>query len=59
VREGQQSVYAALDDHGRELILEPETGTWQQCERRGDRHLCRDSNARRTWRAYREPLQRK
>lgn len=59
VREGQQSVHAALDDHGRALILVPETGAWQQCEWRGDRHLCRDTNERRTWRAYREPLQRK
>jgi hypothetical protein len=58
VREGQQSVYVALDGNGRELILEPETGAWQQCEWRRDRHLCRDSNERRTWRAYREPSRR-
>jgi hypothetical protein len=54
VRQGQQSVYVALDQKGRELIVEVGTGRWQICEPRGT-HLCRDSNAPRTWRPYREP----
>ena len=29
VRDGQQSVYVALDERGSELGLEPETGRWQ------------------------------
>ena len=59
VRDGQQSVYVALDDKGSELIAEPETGQWQYCERRQNKHLCRDSNAGRVWRPYREPALRK
>jgi hypothetical protein len=59
VRGDQQSVYVALDDRGSELILEPETGRWQYCERWGEPHLCRDTNAPRDWRAYREPALRK
>lgn len=60
VREGQQTIYIAMDDKGRELIVEPETGRWQQCEWRSkEMHQCRDSNDSRTWRAYREPALRK
>jgi len=59
VREGQQSVYIALNDKGRELILEPETGRWQQCEWREKKHLCRDSNTTRVWRAFQEPVLKK
>ena len=56
VRDGQQTIYIAMDDKGRELIVEPETGRWQQCEWRAkDKHQCRDSNASRIWRAYQEP----
>lgn len=50
VREGQQSVYIALDEKGRELIFAPVTGRWQICEPRSGIHLCRDSNVPRTWR---------
>ena len=59
VRAGQQSVYLALDDKGRELIVEPETGAWQQCERRGGVHQCRTTNAGRQWQPFREPALRK
>jgi hypothetical protein len=55
VREGQQSVYVALDEKGRELIFEVATGRWQICESRSGTHLCRNSNAPRTWRPYRQP----
>ena len=61
VREGQQSIYVALDDKGSELLLEPESGRWQYCEHRKDpkQHLCRDSNSNRVWRAFQEPSLRK
>ncbi len=55
VREGQQSVYVSMDDNGRELIFDPETGAWQVCEQRGEQHLCRTANADREWRNYVEP----
>lgn len=58
VRDGQQSIYIALDDQGAELIVEPETGRWQVCQWRGERHECRDTNAPRVWGAYREPPRR-
>jgi hypothetical protein len=54
VREGQRSVYVALNDKGSEVILDPETGAWQQCEWRGKQHQCRDDNTRREWRSFRE-----
>lgn len=56
VRDGQKSIYIAMDDKGTEVILEPETGRWQQCAWRGTAHLCRDRNDGREWRPYhREP----
>jgi hypothetical protein len=54
VRQGQQSVYVALNDRGSELIVEPETGAWQYCAARGSRHLCRAARDGR-WRPYQEP----
>jgi hypothetical protein len=59
VRDGQQSVYISLDGKGSELIVEPETGQWQNCEWRKDKHQCRDSNVSRVWGQYREPTLRK
>ena len=59
VRAGQQSVYLALDDKGRELIVEAETGAWQQCERRDGVHQCRTTNSGRQWQPFREPALRK
>ena len=55
VRDGQQSIYVAMDDKGTALMLEAETGRWQQCAWRGKTHLCRDRNAGREWRPFREP----
>lgn len=54
VRAGQRSIYVAVNGKGTEIIFEPETGAWQQCEWRGTRHQCRDDNARRDWRPFRE-----
>jgi hypothetical protein len=59
VREGQQSIYVALNVKGSELILEPETGRWQYCEWQGKTHPCRDTNSPRIWRAYQEPALKK
>lgn len=59
VRDGQQTIYIALDDKGTELIVEVETGRWQSCERRGARHECRTANAARAWQPFREPVLRK
>ena len=59
VRDGQQSIYIALDDKGSELIVEPETGGWRSCEWRSDKHQCRDSNSTRVWRPFREPALRR
>jgi hypothetical protein len=58
VRDGQQSVYVAVNDKGAELILEPETGAWQYCDWRDGKHLCRSTNDSRVWRSYREPALR-
>ena len=56
VRAGQRSVYVSMSGkEGTELILQPENGAWQQCEWRGEQHLCRDENVKRTWRTFREP----
>jgi hypothetical protein len=54
VRPGQRSIYVGLHGKGSEVIFDPETGSWQQCEWRGQQHQCRDDNARRAWRAFRE-----
>jgi hypothetical protein len=59
VRDGQQSVYVGLDNKGSELILEPETGQWQHCRWRGEKHQCRHSTAPGVWGAFREPALRK
>jgi hypothetical protein len=53
VRPGQRSIYVSLNDKGSEVILDPETGSWQQCEWRGQQHQCRDDNVRRAWRPFR------
>jgi hypothetical protein len=58
IRDGQQSIFVALNDQGSSLIVEPETGRWQVCQQRGDLHQCRDANAPRVWRAYQEPPRR-
>jgi hypothetical protein len=55
VRDGQQSLYVALDEEGTELVVETETGAWQFCQWRGAEHLCRTTNANRNWTGYVEP----
>jgi hypothetical protein len=59
VRDGQQSVYIALDDKGSTVILEPETGGWQHCRWHDKKHLCRTSSAPAVWGAFREPALQK
>ena len=56
VREDKQSIYISMDGNGTEVILDAETGRWQQCGWRGKTHLCRDRNAGREWRGFREPV---
>ncbi len=55
VRSDQQSLYVSVDDGGRELIFETETGAYQFCERRDGAHRCRSSNDQRQWRGYVDP----
>jgi hypothetical protein len=55
VREGQQSLYIAMDEKGTELIFETETGAWQFCQWRDAMHLCRSTNANRRWAGRVEP----
>jgi len=55
VREGQQSLYIAMDEKGTELILETETGAWQFCQWRGAEHLCRSTNVNPRWTGWAEP----
>jgi hypothetical protein len=55
VREGQHSIYVSIDGKGRDMIVEAATGVWQVCEQRDGLYQCRDSNARRAWRPFREP----
>ncbi len=55
VRQGQQSLFVALDDKGTELVFETETGAWQFCEWRTGTHLCRTTNGNRRWTGYVEP----
>lgn len=45
VRDGQRSVSVALNDKRTEIMPEPETGAWQQCEWRDKQHLCRDGRS--------------
>ncbi len=55
VRPDQQSLHVSVDDGGRELIFETETGAYQFCETRDGAHRCRSSNERRQWRGYVDP----
>jgi hypothetical protein len=59
LRDGQQSLYVAVNDRGAGLIVEPESGRWQYCDWRGTAHQCRTTNAGRTWAAYQEPAVRR
>jgi hypothetical protein len=44
VRPDQQTLYVSVDDGGRELIFETETGAYQFCETRDGAYRCRSSN---------------
>ena len=55
VRAGQRSIYVPGRKPGDELLLEPESGTWQICQPRGGSQQCRTTNEPRTWGSYREP----
>jgi hypothetical protein len=59
VRAGQQSLYVSVDDGGRELIFETETGAYQFCETRDGAHRCRSSNDQSQWRGYVDPPPRR
>lgn len=56
VRQDQQTIYVAMDDKSTEVIIDAETGRWQQCGWRETTHLCRERNAGREWRRFREPV---
>ena len=59
VRTDQQSLYVSVDDGGRELIFETETGAYQFCETRDGAYRCRASNDHRQWRGYVDPPPRR
>ena len=55
VRPDQQTLYVTLDDAGRELLFETETGAYQYCEPREATRRCRSGNDPRQWRGYVAP----
>jgi len=55
VRPDQQTLYVMVDDAGRELVFETETGAYQYCEPRDGTRRCRSSNEGRQWRDYVDP----
>jgi len=55
VRPDQQTLYVTLDDAGRELLFETETGAYQYCEPREATRRCRSGNDPRQWRGYVDP----
>ena len=59
VRPDQQSLYVSVDDGGRELIFETETGAYQFCEMRDGAYRCRSANDQRQWRGYGGPPPRR
>jgi hypothetical protein len=59
VRPDQQSLYVSVDDGGRELIFETETGAYQFCETRDGAYRCRSSNDHRQSRGYVDPPPRR
>jgi hypothetical protein len=58
VRSDQQSLYVTVDDAGRELLFETETGAYQYCEPRDATCRCRSANESRRWRGYVDPRSR-
>jgi hypothetical protein len=55
VRPDQQTLYVPIDDAGRELVFETETGAYQYCEPRDATRRCRSANEPRRWRGYVDP----
>ena len=58
VRPDQQTLYIAIDENGRELLFETETGAYQYCEPRDGARRCRSTNEARHWRGYADPTPR-
>jgi hypothetical protein len=55
VRPDQQTLYVTIDDAGRELLFEIETGAYQYCEPRAATRRCRSASEPRRWRGYVDP----
>ncbi|HUM14269.1 MAG TPA: hypothetical protein VL086_01145 [Candidatus Nitrosotalea sp.] len=55
VRPDQQTLYVRVDEAGRELVFETETGAYQYCEPRAGTRQCRSTNEGRQWRGYVDP----
>ena len=58
VRPDQQTLYVRVDEAGRELVFETETGAYQYCELRAGTRQCRSTNEGRQWRGYVDPRPR-
>ena len=58
VRSDQQTLYVTVDEAGRELLFETETGAYQYCEPRDGTRRCRSANDPRQWRGYVDPQPR-
>jgi hypothetical protein len=55
IREDQDTLYIMVNDAGAYFVVEVANGTYQYCETRKGRAVCRNSNMHRIWRPYREP----
>ena len=55
VNPGDVSVYVTIDDKGAGLVIDASTGVYQYCENRTGGLGCRESNANRVWKPYRDP----
>jgi hypothetical protein len=54
IRDDQQTFYLTSDEKGSGFIFEVAGGSYQYCETREGAFVCRDRNAGRVWRTYRE-----
>ena len=62
IRSGQRTIYASIDGKGTDFIVDAETGKWQLCawqDKAGKDYRCRDTNAGRNWRGYRDGAEQK
>jgi hypothetical protein len=55
IRPGEETFYVTVNTAGAGFIFEATRGTYQYCETREGKYLCRDSSQNRKWQAYREP----